>query len=148
MDRAAMENYRNGVGLKSCQLSLQINCWRKKEVLGDTWGTITSSWLSSVIHSHIPTLPGYLMLTVKMYAPHGLGPACVAHRGGLGYSRHSLTLEAVLVAGQGGPAPPHSAWEGPGCPGPHRLPAGMGTGHWPWTEGLELGLGRVFPLLG
>lgn len=57
-------------------------------------------------------------------------------------------LKLFGVAGQEGPVQPDGAWERRGCSGPHSLPGCMGTGPWSWTEGFELGLGRVFLLLG
>lgn len=61
----------------------------------------------------------------------------MVHGEGLVYSRSSLILEAGVAA-----------QEGPGCPGALGLPACMGSGPWPCTQGLRLGLGRAFPLLG
>lgn len=72
----------------------------------------------------------------------------MAYREGLVYSRHSMTLDAVWSGWSGRP---WAAWWCLGktwLSGPRSLPGCMGTGPWSWTEGLELGLGRLFPLLG
>lgn len=80
-----------------------------------------------------------LWLKCKLHKSRAL-PAWFT-REGLGYSRRLVTLEVVLEW-----LVKKDLW--PGCPRPHSLPACRGTGPWPWTEGLELGLGRVFLLLG
>lgn len=44
MDGAALESYGCGLVL-GLQLRLWINWFRRREAMGDAWGTITRSWL-------------------------------------------------------------------------------------------------------
>lgn len=84
------------------------------------------------------------MLTAKMEVLQEQGPACMAPWGGPSIQQALTDTSSCFgVVGQEGPVQPPGAWERP-----RSLPGCMGTGPWSWTEGLELGLGRVFPLLG